>query len=494
MAAAPRRVPLSRAASAAARAPEPAIDPRAPSLAALEARVRYELDCLAYPETPWIDAGATAAGQPVLTVLIVGAGQAGLATWFALRREGVRGVAIVDRAAAGEEGPWATFARMPTLRTPKYLTGPDDGIPSLTFRAWYEAQDLAPSWPELDRIPTRLWMAYLVWFRRVLAIPVRNRTAMTGFRQGADGAVAVELETPAGPEQVLARKLVIANGIDGGGAWSAPESLMAPLPREAWRHSSDAIDFAALAGRRVAVLGIGASALDNAAAALDHGAARVDLFFRRSAIPRIEVRAWLEQSGFLRAFAGLDDGRKWSVMSRLLGVGAPPPAWSLERLAGDGRAVFHADSAWRATRWTGSAVEIETRHGAFEADLVIFGTGAVIDPRLRPELAAHAGAIALWRDRFAPPAGEPCPAMERYPYLGPGFELTERRPGQAPWLANVHLFNWAATASLGITGSSITGLKFGLRRLVTALVADLYRADADRHLAAMPWHAHAAPE
>ena len=27
------------------------------------------------------------------------------------------------------------------------------------------------------------------------------------------------------------------------------------------------------------------------------------------------------------------------------------------------------------------------------------------------------------------------------PYLGPGYQLTEREPGQAPWLANIHVFS-----------------------------------------------------
>lgn len=34
----------------------------------------------------------------------------------------------------GREGPWTTYARMVTLRTPKHLTGLDYGMPSLTFQ------------------------------------------------------------------------------------------------------------------------------------------------------------------------------------------------------------------------------------------------------------------------------------------------------------------------------------------------------------------------
>ncbi|MGK9797804.1 FAD/NAD(P)-binding protein, partial [Salmonella enterica subsp. enterica] len=75
---------------------------------------------------------------------------------------------IFDRAPAGFEGPWATTARMETLRSPKQLTGPALGLPALTFRAWYEAQFGTAAWDALDKIPRLQWMDYLRWYRRVL--------------------------------------------------------------------------------------------------------------------------------------------------------------------------------------------------------------------------------------------------------------------------------------------------------------------------------------
>ncbi len=56
-----------------------------------------------------------------------------------LRREKIDNVVVLDRSPAGREGPWITYARMDTLRTPKHLSGPELGLPSLSFRAWYEA-------------------------------------------------------------------------------------------------------------------------------------------------------------------------------------------------------------------------------------------------------------------------------------------------------------------------------------------------------------------
>lgn len=51
-------------------------------------------------------------------------------------REKITNIIAFDAAAEGLEGPWSTYARMETLRTPKYTTGPDCDIPSLTFQAW----------------------------------------------------------------------------------------------------------------------------------------------------------------------------------------------------------------------------------------------------------------------------------------------------------------------------------------------------------------------
>lgn len=465
------------------------------SLAELESRVAYELACTAYPDAPWVPAAHDAAGRPVHAVLVIGGGQAGLSIAFALRREGVRDVLVVDRAPEGREGPWITFARMNTLRTPKYLTGPDYGVPSLTFRAWFDASRGPAAWDAMERIPRATWMDYLRWFRGVAGVSVRNGTEVTGFRGTPDGFVEVDLRERDGARTAVARQLVIANGMDGGGAWHVPPEFTRGLPRARWAHSSDEIDFAALRGAHVAVLGAGAAAFDAAAEALDHGAT-VELHHRRPALLQLQFRAWLEQAGFLAAFGDLDDARKWAVMHRLLGVGAPPPESAVQRVANRAGFELRAASAWQALRADGRGVIVDTSRGERRADFVVFATGVRYDLSLRPEFAALAPVAALWRDRFAPPPDQACEDVGLFPYLGAGFELTEREPGTARWLARVRMFNYAATASLGITGASGTGHKLGLRRLVGALVSALYRETADEHLAALPWPGgtNAAPE
>ncbi len=112
-------------------------------------------------------------------------------------------------------------------------------------------------------------------------------------------------------ERIHARKIVLATGFDGSGSWRAPRSLVANLPAKRYAHSADDIDFRRLAGKRVGVLGVGASAFDNAATALEAGAARVDLCFRRSDIPRVNPLIWMNFAGMFGHFGELSDLERW---------------------------------------------------------------------------------------------------------------------------------------------------------------------------------------
>ncbi|HVR51179.1 MAG TPA: FAD-dependent oxidoreductase, partial [Pseudorhodoferax sp.] len=88
-------------------------------LPALEARLAQDLLYLGLPPRAWVPP-RQCEGEEVLEVAIVGAGQAGLAAAIGLALQGIRAV-LLDRAEAGQEGPWATTARMETLRSPKEL-------------------------------------------------------------------------------------------------------------------------------------------------------------------------------------------------------------------------------------------------------------------------------------------------------------------------------------------------------------------------------------
>jgi FAD-dependent urate hydroxylase len=137
------------------------------ALIALEVRVSADLARIAHPDAAWLVPREAPDGRPALDVLVVGAGQSGLATAFGLMRSQVTNILVLDKSEEGREGAWLTYARMPALRSPKQFTGPDLDVPSLTYQSWHEARFGEEDWRNLDLIPRELWAEYLLWFRRL---------------------------------------------------------------------------------------------------------------------------------------------------------------------------------------------------------------------------------------------------------------------------------------------------------------------------------------
>ena len=196
-------------------------------LAELEQRLAQDIAWLDLPAKPWVPRG-TVNGAELLDVAIIGGGMAGLAAAASLGNLGVC-TRIFDEAPEGFEGPWATTARMETLRSPKQLTGPALGFPALTFRAWFEARFGTAAWSELDKIPRLNWMEYLRWYRRVMKIDVRNEHHVTNIIPYPDH-VELQLSTPSGTELVYARRVVLAAHRDGNNRPGHPDGAPV-LPR-----------------------------------------------------------------------------------------------------------------------------------------------------------------------------------------------------------------------------------------------------------------------
>ncbi len=450
----------------------------------LEARVRRDLSLIDYPSRAWVPP-RTQAGEPVLDVAIVGGGQGGLATAFGLKREKIDAIAVFDRNEDGLAGPWVTFARMLTLRTPKHVTGPDLGIPSLSPRSWFEASHGRDAWDALDKISRQDWQDYLNWFRRVLDLPVRSGVTVSAIEPVETDhghLLRLTLESADGTETRLARKVVLATGIDGSGAWHVPRFIRDAVPADRWAHTSGAIDFARLRGARIGVLGAGASAFDNAATALEAGASSVTLCLRRHELPRVNPYRWMENAGFLGHFASLPDLDRWRFMKRIFDLNQPPPQdtfWRCRRHAGFSLRTL---CPWTDARMDGDEIVVETPEGTLRFDFLIVGTGFQVDLSLRPELNRFSGNIALWRDRFTPPDAERDALLGSHPYLGTGFEFLERVPGETPALRHIHNFTFGATPSMGLSGASISGMRYGVARLVGGLSRALFLDDAGAHL------------
>lgn len=464
----------------------PASEVASADLEQLGAQVQRDLALLSYPARDWLTPRTTAAGAPIYDVAIVGGGQGGLVTAFALARERVTNVIVLDENPLDRAGPWLRFARMHTLRTPKYLTGPDLGIPSLTPQAWYEALHGEGSWEKLTYLPKNAWAAYLGWYRRTLKLPVRPETRVGALRyDAAERAWRLPCTTRGVDETLVARRVVLATGIEGSGAWHVPAFVRDALPRDRYAHTHEAIDFPALRGARVAVLGAGASAFDNAAVALEHGAREARMFFRRPALVSVNPYRWAEFVGFLKHFGDLSDADKWRFMAQLMRMGQLPPADTLRRAQALPGFHLTPGAAVRAVAFVDGSVVLDTEAGRFEADYLILGTGFVTDLARRPELAALAPDIARWSDRFEPPADDQHADLARHPYLGRHFELTERTAGAAPYLSTLYNYTFGSLLSLGFGGASISGMKYSVPRLVAGITGSLFVEDGARHFASL---------
>jgi cation diffusion facilitator CzcD-associated flavoprotein CzcO len=290
---------------------------------------------------------------------------------------------------------------------------------------------------------------------------------------------------------VLARKVVLALGRDGSGGprWPRYPSLTQGDPQAARRvfHTADPIDFAALAGARVAVLGAGASAFDNAGTALEAGA-RVVLFARRPYLPQVNKSKWTSFAGFFRGFEALDDASKWRFYTYIFDEQVPPPWESVRRCDDHPHFQMRLGESWRDVRPQDDGVVIETTGGTDRFDAVIFGTGFDVDLLERPELSRYAASIDTWSRHVSAEQASTHAEAARFPYLGSGFELRSTSPDQQAALARLHLFNWGATMSHGALAGDIPGLAIGANRVAQTIARDLFIADADRHWQRLQQH------
>lgn len=442
-------------------------------LAALADRVRYELSLLNYGGRDWVPSP----GDDTLDVLVVGGGHAGQAVAFALARKDVRRVLVVDAAPSGREGPWSTSAKMRTLRTPKGLKGPDLDVPSLSPREWFVAAYGQQRWDAIRYIPRLDWQEYLQFYREVTGIAVENGTEVLAVAPPTtpDGHFAVTLRGPAGERVQLAQRVVFATGLEGAGGIAAPEHLFGHLPASAWGHTSHALDYDALAGKRVGVLGGGASAFDAAGTALEAGAASVAQFMRRAQMPAVNPLRWMEYAAFVEHFCDWDDADKWDFMRKVLEIDQPSTQNSIWRCFEHANYSFSLGSPWLATRMEGDEVVVDVAGVEHRFDYLIAGTGVAVDLAMRPELAGVVDHIALWRDVFTPAPGFDHEGLAGYPYLTGSFQFTALDAAAAPWMGRLYHFAQGARVTMGITGHQLSGLPAGVQRLVWGLTRDLFR-------------------
>jgi len=446
-----------------------------PRLTELTRRVRAELDMLSFATKPWV-IPKFHDGRKMLDVAIIGAGQSGLVLAHALKRRGVTNLLLLDRNPAGFEGVWETYARNHEIRSPKTITGSDLGVPSLSIQSFFEAKHGPEAWAAIKRVPRTDWMDYLRWYRSIADVPVENGVEVVDIDYDADGVTVMARDG----SSYRTRILVLATGMDGGGAWVVPSFITHNLPRERYNHSADIFDAGKLSGQRVGVLGAGAAAYDMAVTALTHGAASVDMFMRRPVLPMLDLAREMEHGGGLDHAHELSDETKWALSRFMSGLSQSPAehhflkAWSYPNFR------LHLGSPWEEVGMAGDEIRVVTPKGEYRLDHVFAGTGVSVDMALRTELSRIAEKTALWADRFVPPAEDPSPRRLAFPYLDRCYRFTEKEPGTAPGLERIYAFNALASMSMGgMSAVSISAHRFGVPRIASGITGALFAEQED---------------
>jgi cation diffusion facilitator CzcD-associated flavoprotein CzcO len=442
------------------------------SLDELQERVNQDLDWTGYPEN-WV-----LSKEEALDVAIIGAGMAGTSAAFALKKLGIHHIRLFDQNPEKREGPWVTYAQMPILRTGKCATGPCLNFPSLTFQAWYEAQFGKDAWNALTKATPEQWMDYLYWFRKILGLPVTNNCRLAQIQPIHPNLFQLDFDEHGSKVQILARKVVLATGRGGFGGANIPSFVKNASPT-LYAHTSQQIDYPALKDKHLIIIGCGSSAFDSAGAALEAGAKKVDILFRRQCIPKQNKFAFFVDAGVEQGFHLLPDDKRWQLTAAASRAGIPPPEEALSRVAPYPQLAIHPNAGILRVEQRGNQLCLITAQGTYSCDFLILATGYRINGQAQDELRILMPFISLWKEHISAPPDE-ITELGGFPYLGPSYEFTERERGKAPFLKNIHCFNYAALVSQGLTTNAIDSISIGAERLARGIAADFFAEQVDQ--------------
>lgn len=275
--------------------------------------------------------------MPTADVVIVGAGPYGLVAAAHLRAAGIE-----PRVFGEVMGFWKALPEGMLLRSEwpaAHLIDPAN--PRTLFDYETASNQLLPK-----RIPMTEFARYGDWFQRG-SVPNVDPRLVESVTQSPRG-FHVRL---ADGESLSARRVIIATGITNFAKWP---DFATRLPRHLVTHTADARDYAWLAGKNVAVLGCGQSALE-ASALLREVNAEVEIIARQPII------RWLSYSETIQRKRSIIDkvlrppgalgpiGINWIIQIPALFRSVPEPAQPLIAA----RALRPAGTGWLRERVNG---------------------------------------------------------------------------------------------------------------------------------------------
>ena len=383
-------------------------------------------------------------------VAVIGGGPYGLSVGSHLKAKGIAACVFGEPMEF-----WAN--KMPEgmlLRSPRVASNLSDPDRAFTLEAYEAASKKEPCAP----LPLDTFVEYGRWFRHQLGSDLDSRTVLRVDRDQPGFRLTLQ-----DGQEIRSTFVVVAAGI--GPFKKKPHVFQNLSPQQAM-HCYEGRDVRKFAGKRVAVIGAGQSALESAAL-LHEAHAQVEVIVRESHVRWIGMHSWLHHMGPLSSllYSSHDVGPvgisrlvaypnlvshvplKLRDKIRTRAVRAAGSRWLPERLAGvkitTSRAVSQASTL-------GNEVALKLNDGSERrVDHVLLGTGYQVD-------------ISKY-DFLPPDLARDVKQFDGYPRLAGGFRSSV--PG-------LHFIGATAARSFGPLLYFVAGTEFASRELVSYILRD----------------------
>jgi hypothetical protein len=380
-------------------------------------------------------------------VAIVGAGPYGLSAGVHLKAKG-----IAVRVFGEPMEFWSH--KMPEgmlLRSPRVASSLSDPDRAFTLEAYEAASKKEPCAP----LPLDTFVEYGRWFRHQLGSDLDQRTVLRVDRDAPGFRLTLQDGT-----QIRSTSVVIAGGI---GPFKKKPTVFQNLSPQQAIHCYEGREIRKFAGKRVAVIGAGQSALESAAL-LHEAGAHVEVIARQTEFRWIGQHTWLHHMGPLSSMLYSSHDVGPLGISRLVAypkLVSHIPLGIRDKIRT--RAVRAAGSRWLPARLAnvkltlartvldaktvGDEVALKLDDGSERrVDHVVLGTGYQVDVSRYDFLPSD-----LTRD---------IELFDGYPKLGGGFRCSV--PG-------LHFIGATAARSFGPLLYFVAGTEFASRELVSHL-------------------------
>lgn len=384
-------------------------------------------------------------------VAIIGAGPYGLSAGAHLRAKGIAACVFGEPMEF-----WAN--KMPEgmlLRSPRVASNLSDPDRAFTLEAYEAASRKEPCTP----LPLDTFVEYGRWFRHQLGDHLDQRSVLRVDRDPPGFRLTLQ-----DGRQIRVSYVVVAAGI---GPFKRKPDIFRNLSPQNAMHCYEGREIRKFAGKRVAVIGAGQSALESAAL-LHEANAQVEVIVRESSVRWIGMHSWLHHMGPISSMLYSSHDVGPVGLSRLVAypnlvshiplrirdrirkraVRAAGARWLPERLAAvkivTGRSVSKANAV-------GDEVVLQLDDGSERrVDHILLGTGYNVD---------------ISRYDFLPPdLTNQVRQFDGYPRLDSGFGSSV--PG-------LHFLGATAARSFGPLLYFVAGTEFASKQLVSCIARDI---------------------